>query len=95
MAVEIRADDEYMMQVLGKITDMKTLLTVSAERAFMRKLDGGCSTPVGCNATFEDGKVCPMQIYFPRSLVEGFLIMDGFEDVKLYLEAILGSFWDV
>jgi len=56
MAVEIRDDDKYMMKVLGGITDMKTLLTVSAERAFMRKLDGGCSTPVGCNAEFKDGK---------------------------------------
>jgi len=55
MAVEIREDDEFMMKVLGEITDMKTLLTVSAERAFMRKLDGGCSTPVGCNAVFKDG----------------------------------------
>jgi len=57
MAIEIRADDDYMMKVLGDITDMKTLLTVSAERAFMRKLDGGCSTPVGCNAEFKDGKL--------------------------------------
>lgn len=57
MAVEIRSDDEYMMKVLGDINDMKTLLTVSAERAFMRKLDGGCSTPVGCNAEFKDGKL--------------------------------------
>ena len=64
MAVEIRADDEFMKKVLGKITDMKTLLTVSAERAFMRKLDGGCSTPVGCNATFEDGKVCDIETLF-------------------------------
>lgn len=57
MAVEIRDDDEYMMKVFGEITDMKTLLTVSAERAFMRKLDGGCSTPVGCNCDFKDGKL--------------------------------------
>ena len=57
MAVEIRDDDQFMMKVLGEITDMKTMLTVIAERAFMRKLDGGCSTPVGCNATFEDGMV--------------------------------------
>ena len=57
MAVEIRDDDEYMMKVLGEINDMKTLLTVSAERAFMRKLDGGCSTPVGCYAEFKEGEV--------------------------------------
>jgi len=55
MAVEIRDDDQFMMKVLSKITDMKTMLTVIAERAFMRKLDGGCSTPVGCNVTYEDG----------------------------------------
>lgn len=57
MAVEIRDDDVKMMKLLGEINDMKTLLTVSAERAFMRKLDGGCSTPVGCNADWKDGKL--------------------------------------
>lgn len=55
MAIEIRDDDKMMMQKLGEITDIKTLLTVVAERAFMRTLDGGCSTPVGCNVDFEDG----------------------------------------
>ena len=57
MAIEIRDDDKMMMQKLGEITDIKTLLTVVAERAFMRTLDGGCSTPVGCNVDFEDGTV--------------------------------------
>ena len=57
MAIEIRDDDVMMMKKLGEITDMKTLLTVATERAFMRTLDGGCSTPVGCNAVFKDGKV--------------------------------------
>jgi len=57
MAIEIRDDDVMMMKKLGDITDMKTLLTVATERAFMRTLDGGCSTPVGCNAVFKDGKL--------------------------------------
>jgi len=57
MAIEIRDDDVLMMKKLGEITDIKTLLTVTTERAFMRTLDGGCSTPVGCNAVFKDGKL--------------------------------------
>ena len=57
MAIEIRDDDVMMMKKLGEISDIKTLLTVATERAFMRTLDGGCSTPVGCNAVFKDGYV--------------------------------------
>jgi len=57
MAVEIRSDDKRTTHLLGELSDMKTLLTVAAERAFMRTLNGGCSTPIGCYAKFNNGKL--------------------------------------
>merc|ERR1712025_476720 len=44
-----------MKKMLGTLTDMKTLLSCVCERAFMRKLNGGCSTPVGCICKIENG----------------------------------------
>lgn len=38
MAVEIRSDDKRTINLVGELSDMETLLTVAAERAFMRTL---------------------------------------------------------
>ena len=57
VAVEIRKDDKYMQNLLGNLTHMETLLACVCERAFMRKLNGGCSTPVGCLSKIENGEM--------------------------------------
>lgn len=38
MAVEIRSNDKRTTNLVGELSDMETLLTVAAERAFMRTL---------------------------------------------------------
>jgi len=53
IAVEIRKDDKEMQHLIGELTHMDTLLTCACERAFMRKLNGGCSTPVACVTLLE------------------------------------------
>lgn len=57
MAVEIRSNDKRTTNLVGELSDIETLLTVAAERAFMRTLNGGCSTPVGCYSKFTDNKL--------------------------------------
>jgi len=54
MAVEIRHGDENLTQLIGALTDLKTLLCCVAERAFMRVLEGGCSVPIGCFSRLEN-----------------------------------------
>jgi len=54
IAVEIRHDDKYIQQLLGSLTHVETLLSCACERAFMRKLNGGCSTPVACVTRMND-----------------------------------------
>jgi len=46
MAVECRSDDVDMLVMLSVLTDQVTLLRCIAERAFLRRLEGGCSVPV-------------------------------------------------
>lgn len=57
IGIEIREDDEFMVDVCKKISDPDTLTCVSAERVVMNRLDGGCQVPIGAYARIEDGKL--------------------------------------
>jgi hydroxymethylbilane synthase len=51
LAVECRADDAEVLAVLAAIDDPVAHRAVTAERAFLAALDGGCTFPVGALAT--------------------------------------------
>ncbi len=54
LAVTVRADDpEVQGAVRGAVHDPATSVEVAAERAFLRRLEGGCQVPVGAHAQFE------------------------------------------
>jgi len=55
IGVEIREDDEFMLDVCAKLSHEETLCCVSAERVVMNKLEGGCQVPIGAYARIEDG----------------------------------------
>ena len=57
LAVEVRADDSYMIELAGELNDPDTSTAVRAERAFLARLGGGCSLPVGAYATLAEGKL--------------------------------------
>ncbi|SDW77012.1 hydroxymethylbilane synthase [Paracoccus sanguinis] len=46
IGVERRADDARAGALLAAISDQSTTLRVEAERAFLRRLDGSCETPI-------------------------------------------------
>ncbi|MEE8466483.1 MAG: hydroxymethylbilane synthase, partial [Dehalococcoidia bacterium] len=50
LAVEARADDHHMLELLSAINDTDTRYEATAERAFLEELGGGCSVPVGAYA---------------------------------------------
>ncbi|MGI9056322.1 MAG: hydroxymethylbilane synthase [Pyrinomonadaceae bacterium] len=55
MAVEIREQDTELKEILKVLDDEETRLCVTAERAFLRTLEGGCQVPIGANAMIENG----------------------------------------
>ena len=57
MAIEIRSNDAEIKQFLQKLSDENTSFCVTAERAFLRTLEGGCQVPIGANAFLEDDKI--------------------------------------
>jgi len=57
LAVQCRADDVDTLSILSAIEHDGTRLAVSAERAFLAGLGGGCSLPVGALAKVTDGLI--------------------------------------
>ena len=51
MAVEIRAADLWMSELTSAIDHAETAAAVTAERAFLQELGGGCQVPVGAYAS--------------------------------------------
>lgn len=53
IAVQARANDESMLAILRKLDHAATRLSVTAERALLAALEGGCQVPIGAAAMFE------------------------------------------
>ncbi|QPC47076.1 hydroxymethylbilane synthase [Mangrovibacillus cuniculi] len=51
LAIECRSDDTELLQLLEKFTNHETSLAVTAERAFLKDMDGGCQVPIAGYAT--------------------------------------------
>jgi hydroxymethylbilane synthase len=54
IAIEIRAGDAALQQALAAITDAAAAAELTAERAVVEALGGGCQTPIGALATATD-----------------------------------------
>ena len=55
LAVEVRIDDERTIAAVRTLDDAATRAAVDAERAYLRRLGGGCRLPVGAHGWFDDG----------------------------------------
>lgn len=51
IAVEVRADDETLRDILSQLNHRETAIAVGAERAFLGALEGGCQIPIGALAS--------------------------------------------
>jgi len=57
IAVECREGDGPLREVLARLDDAKTRLAVTAERAFLAAVGGGCQVPMGAVATVDGDEV--------------------------------------
>lgn len=53
LAVECRADDAMLVELLARLSDPPTALAVQTERTFLREIGGGCRAPIGVHATVD------------------------------------------
>ncbi len=54
LAIQCRADDQSTLNLLAKLEDDSTCKCVTAERAFLSGLGGGCAVPVAAYAATSD-----------------------------------------
>ena len=57
LAVEVRADRPDVERLVERIDDAASRTAVTAERAFLRALRGGCNAPVGALAVATDAEL--------------------------------------
>jgi hydroxymethylbilane synthase len=55
IGIEIRGDDEEVFCVVQKLNHQASELSIKAERAMLRKLEGGCQIPIGALGRVEEG----------------------------------------
>jgi len=55
LGLEVRRDDERTLRLLKFLNHEETEVTVKAERAFLRTLEGGCQVPIAAFCRFKDG----------------------------------------
>jgi hydroxymethylbilane synthase len=53
LGIECRAEDTEIMSLLKALEHQPTAQRCSAERAFLRELEGGCQVPIGVNTLIE------------------------------------------
>ncbi|MED4530895.1 hydroxymethylbilane synthase [Metabacillus fastidiosus] len=56
LSIECREDDKEVLDLLSRFTDEATHLAVTAERAFLHEMEGGCQVPIAGFATVNDNK---------------------------------------
>ncbi len=57
LAVQCRADDTDTLELLASIHQPEVAAAVTAERAFLHALGGGCATPVAAYGVWKDGRI--------------------------------------
>lgn len=64
IGVEIRADDERIAKICERLNHFNTFHCVTAERAFLRAMGGGCQSPVAAYAEIVGDKISMRAVSF-------------------------------
>lgn len=57
LGIEGRGEDHFVRSILDRLNDQTTGTAVTAERAFLNRLEGGCQVPIAAHATLSDGQL--------------------------------------
>jgi hydroxymethylbilane synthase len=74
IGIEIRADDERIAKICERLNHFNTFQCVTAERAFLRAMGGGCQSPVAAYAEINGSRMEMRAVSFregPARRVEG------------------------
>ncbi len=55
LGIEIRTDRQDLKDIISFLNHAETMLCLTAERSFLRRLDGGCQVPIAAHAVMREG----------------------------------------
>jgi hydroxymethylbilane synthase len=64
IGIECRVDDVRVVEIAAKLNDAEAMRCVTLERAFLRKVQGSCQTPVGCFVRGVEGKAARFEMRY-------------------------------
>jgi hydroxymethylbilane synthase len=70
IGIEIRADDKRIAKICERLNHLNTFHAVTAERAFLRGMGGGCQSPVGAYAEISAANISLQAISFRDETVK-------------------------
>ncbi|KAK3555709.1 hypothetical protein QTP86_029075 [Hemibagrus guttatus] len=82
LAVEVRACDVDILEMVSVLHDRDTVLRCIAERAFLKRLEGGCSVPVAVHTEMKDS-----QLYLTGAVYS----LDGSDSLKETMQTSIES----
>ncbi|XP_026794128.3 hydroxymethylbilane synthase, b isoform X1 [Pangasianodon hypophthalmus] len=82
LAVEVRACDEDILEMVSVLHDRDTVLRCISERAFLKRLEGGCSVPVAVHTDVKDS-----QLYLTGAVYS----LDGSDSLKETMQTSIES----
>lgn len=85
LAVECRATDSVLIQMLQRLHDPQTAASVTAERVFLRELGAGCNTPVAAHAVIQPRDSAHFVVFRGRCLSP-----DGTSAIEVAGEDLVG-----
>jgi hydroxymethylbilane synthase len=80
LGIETRAGDGLAGRLDAILGDPQTSIAVRAERAFLRTVHGGCQAPIGCHATWSDGR---FRVVGAIAAADGSQVLRGERDAVL------------
>jgi hydroxymethylbilane synthase len=70
IGIETRAQDGRIASLCARLNHDETFQAVTAERAFLRAMGGGCQSPVGAHATVSGGMITLKAVSFRDATVK-------------------------
>lgn len=80
LGIECRSGDKELIEMLQKVHSDVDATCTSAERAFLKRMDGSCQVPIGGYAAYEDGELYLTGLIMPEDGSEQYIVKKSHQD---------------
>jgi hydroxymethylbilane synthase len=80
LGIEVRKNDRELTEMLEEVHSKEDAVCTTAERTFLKRMDGSCQVPIGGYASYEDGELYLTGLIMPEDGSEKYLVKKSHED---------------